>query len=416
MKKLLRYTLWTSLVGLLVIAAIVLGCNYCVVQYARHRSFSEVDSVPSTGVGLLLGTTPQTRIGKEQNLFFTYRLDAAEALYRAGKINLIFISGDKNSLDGVNEPQCMRDSLVARGIPENVFFQDGKGYSTIESVVRINQEYGIRSFTIISQRFHNERALYLAGHLGLDVQQVQAFDAKAPTSGMAFLTYIREYFARVKMFIDIATHDKSKHRKTEVSMSQPSVAPIDELEIENFMEEQDTFGHDINTIDAHDEQDTIVGNFTGQGMDTLFVETIYKDELGTEESVEYFMRSTNRRIPKLRLYGCLAASPKLVNEGDLDGNGTCEVGYLHTWMTSQWRYYRIFTLVNNEWRYLVKGDYLDTSEWFRHAGVEVAEPGKTKGTILIHYPYEGYDPQKDSWVNDVRDTIVTPTFSKIDDL
>ena len=88
-------------------------------QYARHRSFSEVDSVPFTGVGLLLGTTPQTRIGKERNLFFTYRLDATEALYRAGKINLIFISGDKNSLDGVNEPQCMRDSLVARGIPEH---------------------------------------------------------------------------------------------------------------------------------------------------------------------------------------------------------------------------------------------------------------------------------------------------------
>ena len=415
MKKLFRYALWTSLVGLLVIAAIVLGCNYCVVQYAMHRSFSEVDSVPFTGVGLLLGTTPQTRIGKGQNLFFTYRLDAAEALYRAGKINLIFISGDKNSLGGVNEPQFMRDSLVARGIPENVFFQDGMGYSTIESVVRINQEYGIRSFTIISQRFHNERALYLAGHLGLDVQYVQAFDAKSPTSGMAFMTYIREYFARVKMFIDIATHDKSTHRKTEVSMSQPSVAPISEPAIETYMEEQDTFSQDINTIDAHDEQDTIVGNFTGQGMDTLFVETIYKDDLGTEESVEYFMRSTDRRIPKLRLYGCLAASPKLVNEGDLDGNGTCEVGYLHTWMMSQWRYYRIFTLVNNEWRYLVKGDYLDTSEWFRHAGVEVAEPGKTKGTILIHYPYEGYDPQKDSWVNDVRDTIVTPTFSKIDD-
>ena len=216
MKKLFRFALWTSLAGLLVIAAIVLGCNYCVVQYAKHRSFREVDSVPFTGVGLLLGTTPQTRIGKERNLFFTYRLDAAEALYRAGKINLIFISGDKNSLDGVNEPQSMRDSLVARGIPENVFFQDGKGYSTIESVVRINQEYGIRSFTIISQRFHNERALYLAGHLGLDIQQVQGFNAESPTSGMAFITYIREYFARVKMFIDIATHNRITSKRDDL--------------------------------------------------------------------------------------------------------------------------------------------------------------------------------------------------------
>lgn len=267
---------------------------------------------------MLLGTTPQTRIGGERNQFFTYRLDAAEALYRAGKINLIFISGDKNSLDGVNEPQCMMDSLVARGIPEDVFFMDGQGYSTLESVERINHEYGVKSFTIISQRFHNERAIYLAEHLGLDVDEVHGFNAKDPTAGTAFMTYIREYFARVKMFIDIAPHDRSTHRKTETSVDLPVVASVYELPIEDYI--QDTFSHDINTIDAHDEQDTIVGNFTGQGMDTLFVETIYKDELGREESVEYFMHSTNKRIPRLRLHGCMAVSPKLVNESDLDGH------------------------------------------------------------------------------------------------
>lgn len=37
---------------------------------------------------------------------------------------------------------------------------------------------------------------------------------------------------------------------------------------------------------------------------------------------------------------------------------------------------------DNEWRYLVQGDYLDTPEWFRHSGVEVAEPGAQKGTVL----------------------------------
>lgn len=204
MRKLIGYTFRISLTCLAIMIAVVLGCHYCVSLYARHRLHDDVDSVPFEKVGLLLGTTPQTRMGGKQNLFFTYRLDAAETLYRAGKINLIFISGDKNSLDGVNEPQCMRDSLVARGIPENVFFQDGKGFSTVESVERIVQEFGIRSFTVISQRFHNERALYLAEHLGLDVETVQGFNAKSPTAGMAFVTYIREYLARVKMFIDIA--------------------------------------------------------------------------------------------------------------------------------------------------------------------------------------------------------------------
>ena len=70
---------------------------------------------------------------------------------------------------------------------------------------------------------------------------------------------------------------------------------------------------------------------------------------------------------------------------------------------------------DNEWRYLVQGDYLDTPEWFRHSDSEVAEPGKRKGTILIHYAYEGYDEAKEERVAEIRDTIVTPTFSIIDD-
>ena len=108
---------------------------------------------------MLLGTTPQTRIGGRKNMFFKYRIDAAEDLYNAGKIKYILISGDENSLDGINEPECMKDSLVARGIPENVIFLDGKGFRTLDSVVRMSKVFGVRTFTIISQRFHNERAL-----------------------------------------------------------------------------------------------------------------------------------------------------------------------------------------------------------------------------------------------------------------
>ena len=80
---------------------------------------------------------------------------------------------------------------------------DGKGFRTICSVINANKVYGLKSFTIISQKFHNERAIYLAEHLGLDVENIQAFNAKDPQSKRALLTYVREYFARVKMFLDI---------------------------------------------------------------------------------------------------------------------------------------------------------------------------------------------------------------------
>ena len=182
---------------------LMLVCNQIVVNNAEGKVFSEIDSIKYNKVGLLLGTTPQARITKVKNYFFIYRLDAAEQLHRAGKIEKILISGDENSLDGVNEPECMRDSLVARGVPASAIILDGKGYRTINSIVNANKVFGLKSFTIISQEFHNERAIYQAEHLGLDVENLQAYNAKMPKSRRAYITTIREYFARVKMFMDI---------------------------------------------------------------------------------------------------------------------------------------------------------------------------------------------------------------------
>lgn len=207
MKKVAKKLLWTTCIMSVVCIVLMLICNQIVVNNAEGKVFSDIDSIKYNKVGLLLGTTPQARIGRITNYFFIYRIDAAEELYKAGKIEKILISGDENSLDGINEPECMRDSLVARGIPANTIILDGKGYRTINSVVNANKVHGLKSFTIISQEFHNERALYQAEHLGLDVENIQGYNAKMPKSRRAFLTTIREYFARVKMFIDLCMTD-----------------------------------------------------------------------------------------------------------------------------------------------------------------------------------------------------------------
>ena len=187
-------------------AVLMLLCDHLVSSNAEGKTFYEIDSIRHNKVGLLLGTNPKARVTKITNYFFIYRVDAAERLYRAGKIEKILISGDEDSLDGVNETECMRDSLVARGVPADDIILDGKGYRTINSVVNANKVYGLRSFTIISQEFHNERALYLVEHLGLDVENLQAYNAEMPKTRRAFLTTIREYFARVKMFWDLLTY------------------------------------------------------------------------------------------------------------------------------------------------------------------------------------------------------------------
>ena len=202
-KNVIKICAWTIGIVAVVCLVLMLICNQIVVNNAEGKTFSEIDSIKYNKVGLLLGTPPKARITKVKNYFFIYRLDAAEQLYRAGKIKKILISGDENSLDGVNETECMRDSLVARGVPASAIILDGKGYRTINSIVNANKVFGLKSFTIISQEFHNERALYQAEHLGLDVEDLQAYNAQMPKSRRAYLTTIREYFARVKMFWDL---------------------------------------------------------------------------------------------------------------------------------------------------------------------------------------------------------------------
>ena len=203
MKKVTKAIVYIVGAFSIICVVIMVACNQLVVNNAKGKVFSEIDSIKYNKVGLLLGTTPQARLTKVTNYFFIYRIDAAEQLYRAEKIEKILVSGDEDSLDGINEPECMRDSLVARGVPESAIVLDGKGYRTICSVVNANKVYGLKSFTIISQKFHNERAIYQAEHLGLDVEDIQAYNAKDPKSRRAYLTTIREYFARVKMFWDL---------------------------------------------------------------------------------------------------------------------------------------------------------------------------------------------------------------------
>jgi len=208
MKKIVTICMWAIAIMSVLCLVLLLVCNQIVVNNAEGKVFSDIDSIKYNKVGLLLGTTPQARLTKVTNYFFIYRIDAAEQLYKAGRIEKIIISGDEHSLDGVNEPECMRDSLVARGVPANAIILDGKGYRTICSVVNANKVFGLKSFTIISQKFHNERAIYQAEHLGLDVENIQAYNARDPKSRRAYLTTIREYFARVKMFIDLLSFEE----------------------------------------------------------------------------------------------------------------------------------------------------------------------------------------------------------------
>ena len=198
--KIVFYTILSLFVLML---AVIFVCDAIVTNYAKGKIHDNIDDIEETDYGLLLGTTPITRIGNRENLFFRYRIAATVDLYNKGKIKKVLISGAENSLNGIDETKQMKNALMAQGVPSDIILLDGQGYRTLESVVRMNKIFGIQSCVIISQQFHNERALYLAEHLDLDIENLQAYNAVSPSAEIALMTYVREYLARVKMFMDI---------------------------------------------------------------------------------------------------------------------------------------------------------------------------------------------------------------------
>ena len=199
MKKNHKKWLWHALiVGVAVALTLVIVCDAIVVHGAKGRIFDSVEQIPHNRVGLLLGTSPITPQG-EHNYYFDYRIDAAAALFAAGKVDYILISGDRHG-DNYDETRWMADSLVAHGVATGRILTDPAGFRTINSMENARQRFGCDSLTIISQHFHNERALYLAGHVGIEAV---AYDAQDVTLWHKWLKiHSREFLARVKLFID----------------------------------------------------------------------------------------------------------------------------------------------------------------------------------------------------------------------
>ncbi|MBC7862935.1 MAG: YdcF family protein, partial [Bacteroidia bacterium] len=132
-------------------------CDRWIISNTKKQIFTDIESLPNNKVGLVLGTVKDASGGR-RNLFFDYRIQAAAELFKEGKIKHIIVSGD-NHIAGYDEPSDMRDALIAEGVPANCITLDYAGFRTLDSVVRCKKVFGQSKFTIISQKFHNERAV-----------------------------------------------------------------------------------------------------------------------------------------------------------------------------------------------------------------------------------------------------------------
>jgi len=184
-------------IGILATLLVSLWAESSMRRAASGKHSADPADLPYREVALVLGCSEILANGRG-NLFFRYRIDAAAALWEAGKCRAFLVSGD-NGRVGYDEPTAMRAALVDRGIPDARIHSDFAGFSTLDSIVRAKEVFGLSEVMIVSQRFHNERALFLANHIGLDAV---ACDARDVSAHRALRTRIRERFARIKTLAD----------------------------------------------------------------------------------------------------------------------------------------------------------------------------------------------------------------------
>lgn len=183
----------------------IAGANWTVAHGADERTYESVRTVPSRRVGLVLGTSPRSRRGP--NPFFERRLDAAAALYRAGKVRCILASGDHGTRY-YDEVAAMRKGLIRRGVPADRIALDHAGFRTLDSLVRARRVFGVRDAVVVTDGFHLPRALFLARQNGIDAVGLSSV---ALPSQVAPWPATREIGARVLVMIDVLVGRQPKH-------------------------------------------------------------------------------------------------------------------------------------------------------------------------------------------------------------
>lgn len=197
MKAKIGNILKIGFIGFLLMGLLILSSDLYVSSFQKYTE-TDINKVEDFKVGLVLGTSKYTSQGRI-NLFYKYRLQAATELYNNGKICKILVSGDNGNYS-YNEPRMMFQDLVDAGIPSSDIFLDYAGFRTFDSVIRANKVFNQTSFLIISQQFHNERAVFIAKKNGINAK---AYNAKGVSFKFSPKTVIREKLARVKAVLDV---------------------------------------------------------------------------------------------------------------------------------------------------------------------------------------------------------------------
>ena len=177
-------------------AAWLTGQAVGISHQARAYCYADTRNVPFETVGLVLGCAPQRPDGRV-NPYFQHRVKAAADLFKSGKVKYLLVSGDHGRRE-YDEPTAMRTALIKAGVPAANITLDYAGFRTLDSVVRAKEVFGLSSFVVVSQRFQNERAIFIARANGI---QAIGYDA-ADVAGLGGAKIrAREVLARMRAVV-----------------------------------------------------------------------------------------------------------------------------------------------------------------------------------------------------------------------
>ena len=184
----------------------IIYSNYVINSYEQY-TFDNINEVPTVYSCILLGTSRKLNDGRD-NQYYTHRIQASFDLYSKGKCKKIIVSGD-NRTHQYNEPLDMKNDLIAKGIPDADIICDYAGLRTLDSVVRYKEIFGQETGIVVSQKFHNARAIYIARSNGIELFGYNATDVN---KFGGFKTRVREILSKFKCMLEVnVLYTKPKH-------------------------------------------------------------------------------------------------------------------------------------------------------------------------------------------------------------
>ncbi len=136
-----------------------------VAEATRTYRYTHVESVPHKPVAIVFGAgvLPDGRLSP----MLAHRVDAAIALYHAGKVCKLLMTGDNSRVE-YNEVAAMKRYAMQHDVPDDAIKLDYAGFRTYDSCYRAHAIFGLTEAVLVTQRYHLPRAVYTCRHLGID--------------------------------------------------------------------------------------------------------------------------------------------------------------------------------------------------------------------------------------------------------